>query len=111
MSTEKSRNLANLLNVAKAKPISENGPTETVKAATGEEKTPKQAAKRATQKKAKKKSDFWDGMSSGDEAQAVDRLNVEIPRALHQRLKRRCAEAGATKKEVVIAMIERILDE
>jgi hypothetical protein len=37
----------------------------------------------------------------------VKRLNVDIPTALHRRVKARCAMAGQEMKEVIIELLEQ----
>ena len=53
---------------------------------------------------------FWAQFES-EEAEAVDRLNVDIPRSLHKRLKAACQKRGVSKKAVVTAMLQWLLDD
>ena len=46
-----------------------------------------------------------------DEKVALDRLNVEIPADLHQKLKEYCTATRRTKREVVTALIEFLISE
>lgn len=46
-----------------------------------------------------------------DEKVVLERLNVEIPADLHQRLKEYCTNTKRTKKEVITALIEFLLSQ
>ena len=54
--------------------------------------------------------EFW-AQFDDDEPEATDRLNVEIRRSLHNRLKRRCAEKQVSKRAVIEALIEWALSD
>lgn len=54
--------------------------------------------------------EFW-AQFEEDEPEATDRLNVEIRRSLHNRLKRRCAEKQVSKRAVIEALIEWALSD
>lgn len=54
--------------------------------------------------------EFW-AQFEDDEPEATDRLNVEIRRSLHSRLKKECANRGVTKRDVIEALIEWALSD
>ncbi|EKU96959.1 hypothetical protein Lepto7375DRAFT_0889 [Leptolyngbya sp. PCC 7375] len=54
--------------------------------------------------------EFW-AQFDDEEPEATDRLNVEIRRSLHNRLKRRCAEKQVSKRAVIEALIEWALSD
>lgn len=45
------------------------------------------------------------------EAEPLQRLNVEIPRSLHQRLKAEALRLGRSKRELVVALLEWALED
>ncbi len=47
----------------------------------------------------------------GTDAEPLQRLNVEIPRSLHQRLKAKALHLGRSKRELVIALLEWALED
>jgi len=51
----------------------------------------------------------WEPAQVEDEP--LQRLNVEIPRSLHQRLKAKALGLGKTKRELVIALLEWALED
>jgi hypothetical protein len=59
--------------------------------------------------KASGKVPGWEPAEVEDEP--LQRLNVEIPRSLHQRLKAEALRLGRTKRDLVVALLEWALED
>ena len=54
---------------------------------------------------------FWSQFEDAEKPEATQRLNIEVPLALHRQFKHRCNIAGVSQKDAIIQLIRKSLDE